>query len=87
MRMLVVSMARRPEKVLKTVIVLDTVEVMDMLFGRESAPKMTLHDLTMLEDVEAASGELNVTVGTDSSSNEVIATSARAEAHMTAGCS
>jgi hypothetical protein len=73
-------------KVLKPVVVLDSVDVVDVLVAVERASKMALHDVAMLKHVEAAACELDVSVFADSASNESIAALARAEAHVASGC-
>jgi hypothetical protein len=77
-----VSGASSELKILKPVVMLDSVEVVDVVVESESAPKMLLHDVAMLKDVEPASSELNVTVPPDFPGDELIAASARAEAHI-----
>lgn len=73
-------------KILKPVVVLDAVDVVDVVVGSESAPKMLFHDEAMFESVDACAGELNVAVFADTSSDEATAASARAETHVAAGC-
>ena len=81
-----VSGASSEFKVLNAVVVLDLIDVVDVLVGRESAPNMALHDETMLQNVEPASGELNVSVVPDSSGDVAVAASARAETHHAPCC-
>jgi hypothetical protein len=76
-----VSGASSEFKVLKAVVVLDAVEVVDVVVESERAAKMAFHDPTMLEDVEASSGELNVPVLAGSSGDVPRAAVTRAEAH------
>lgn len=77
-----VSGARSEHKVFKAVVVLDLVEVVHVFVFPESAPKMLFHDVAMLQDVEAASGELNVPVSPDASSDRAIPAFTRAETHV-----
>ena len=71
-------------KILNAVVMLDAVEVVDVLVFPESAPKVTLHDLAMLKDVEASACELNVAVGPDAPGDVSRAAFTRAEAHHAA---
>lgn len=73
-------------KVLKPVVVLDLVEMVDVLVLPESASKVALHDETMLEDVEASAGELNVAVSSDASGDVSSAALTRAETHVAPCC-
>lgn len=81
-----VSGARSELKVVKAVVVLDFIEVVDVLVGSESAPKMLLHDEAMLEDVEAVAGELHVPVSANPPGDVAVAAVTRAETHVPAGC-
>jgi hypothetical protein len=74
-------------KVLKAVVSLVAVDVVNVVVGSESAPNMALHEQTVLQYVEAAPSELNVAVPSDSSGDMPVAARARAETHISSGCS
>ena len=69
-------------KVFKTVIVLDSVDVVNVIVGSKIAPNMLCHNLSMLKHVEAIPGDLNVSVFADSSRDVSVPALARAEAHV-----
>ena len=73
---------RHEFKVRKAVVSLAFVSVVDLFPASERTPKMLFHDETMLEDVEAASGDLNVTVAPDDSGDVSIAAWTRAETQV-----
>ncbi len=69
-------------KILDAIIMLDLVSVMDVLVGRENAPKMALHDETMLENVEPSAGDLYVSVFANLPRDVAVAALARTETHI-----
>lgn len=68
-------------KIFNAVVVLDLIEVVYVLVGAESAPKVSLHNDTMLKHVDSVAGELNVSVLADSACDVTVAALTRAETH------
>jgi hypothetical protein len=58
-------------KVLNPVVRLALVDVVDVLSRSELAPKMALHNEAMLKNVDACSGELNISVSSDGASDPI----------------
>ena len=71
-------------KVFKTVIVLDSVDVVNVIVGSEIAPNMLCHNFSMFKYVEAISGDLNVPVAPYLSGDCSVSAFARTEAHISA---
>jgi hypothetical protein len=63
-------------QVLQAVVSSVSVLVVDVLISRQLAAKMAFHDDAMLKSVRAASGELNVSISPDSSSDDAISINA-----------